>query len=250
MLNSSWLFDAEFQFIPAAGAFHGRYFQCCTMIRAARSRQLANARRGACEGHVRRCVRSRHVSMAVDCDNTSPAVQARQEAAESCFNCSLKRLPGAHQRGHRVCGACSHQPLAPSRAAHSHSFVVGIETTADNRHVTYPPFPLSRRSSGADGGKVKRRRHTTHHWYAPRAAVKLPKTFAIPQAYNNSHSAPFVRIFSCAAFRSLGEESFGIRAAGGDPRCKHSSLAFADEFFWSKAHVTALRCEFLGALAD
>jgi hypothetical protein len=85
---------------------------------------------------------------------------------------------------------------------------------------------------------------------APRAAVKLPKTFAIPQAYNNSHSAAIVRIFSCEAFRSLGEERFGIRAAGGDPRCEHSSLAFTDEFFGSKAHVTALRCKFFGALAD
>ncbi len=59
-----------------------------------------------------------------------------------------------------------------------------------------------------------------------------------------------MRIFSCTAFRSLGEERFRIGATGGNPRRKHRPFALADEFFWSKALVAALSCEFFCALAD
>jgi hypothetical protein len=91
--------------------------------------------------------------MTVDCNHASPAVQTRQETGQSQFHCSLEGLPSANQRGYRMRCTYSHQPLAPPRATHSHSFIVSVETASNDGYVAYSSFFFPRCPSSADGGK-------------------------------------------------------------------------------------------------
>jgi len=79
--------------------------------------------------------------------------------------------------------------------------------------------------------------------HAPRAAVKLPQSFTVPQPYHNTNGVSFVTILSCEGFCSCRKENLGVGAAGRNPGRENSALALTNKLFRGKARVAALYCK-------
>ena len=85
--------------------------------------------------------------------------------------------------------------------------------------------------------------------HAPRAAVKLPQSFTVPQPYHNTNGVSFVTILSCEGFCSCRKENLGVGAAGRNPRRENSALALTNISMGAQGLAGGAVRNELGALA-